>query len=103
MSKRSFNLHNGKKGAALGVRVIPRAKKNEIAEVLEDGTLRVRLNTPADSEEINQVLAEFLSQVLDMPMDKIDIVAGQSSRDKLVSVLEMDAPAVHQKIMEKVS
>lgn len=103
MSKRSFHLHNGKKGAALGVRVIPRAKKNEIAEVLKDGTLRVRLNTPADSEEINQVLAEFLAQVLGVPISKIDVVAGESSRDKLVSVLEMDAQTAHQKVIESLS
>jgi hypothetical protein len=103
MPKRPFHLHNGKKGAALGVRVIPRAKKNEIVEVLDDGTLRVRLNTPADSEEINQVLAEFLAQVLGVPISKIDVVAGQSSRDKLVSVLEMDAPAAHQRIMDAIS
>ncbi len=103
MSKRSFHLHNGKKGAALGVRVIPREKKNEIVEVLQDGTLRVRLHSSADPEEINQVLADYLAQILDLPISKIDIVAGAGQRDKLVSVLEMDAQAVHRRIMESVS
>ena len=103
MSKRSFHLHNGKKGSALGIRVIPRAKKNEIVEVLKDGTLRVRLKSSADEEEINQALADYLAQVLDLPASKIDIVAGKGRRDKLVSLLEMDAQTAHNKIMENVS
>ena len=43
MADRKFNMHDGKKGSALAVRVTPRASRNEIVEILEDGTVRVRL------------------------------------------------------------
>jgi len=39
MSNRKFNLHGGKKGSALAVRVTPRASHNEIVELMEDGTI----------------------------------------------------------------
>ena len=35
MAHREYNLHDGKKGAAIGVRVTPRARKDEIAEINE--------------------------------------------------------------------
>ncbi|MBC8331531.1 MAG: DUF167 domain-containing protein [Anaerolineae bacterium] len=99
MPNRKFHLHNGKKGAALGIRVVPRASKNEIAEIMKDGTIRVRLQAaPQQDEDMNSLLAELLSSVLDVPVDQIEIIAGQSGRDKLVSILEIDATSVQKKI-----
>ena len=46
MSDRKFNLHDGKKGSALAIRVTPRASRNEIVELLEDGTIKVRIAAP---------------------------------------------------------
>jgi uncharacterized protein YggU (UPF0235/DUF167 family) len=44
-------------------------------------------------------LLSFLSEVLGVPKSKIDIVAGVSGRDKLVSVMEMDTETAHQRIL----
>ena len=46
MASRSYHLHDGKKGAALAVRVTPRASKNEIVDILSDGTVKVHLTAP---------------------------------------------------------
>jgi len=100
MMQREYHLHNGKKGAALAVRVTPRARKDEIVEVLHDGTIRVRLTAQATEVETNRALAEFLASVLGVGKSKIEIVAGQSGRDKLVSILDMDAEETHQKILD---
>src|SRR3972149_4486436 len=43
---RKFKLHGGKSGSALTVRVTPRARRTEVAEILEDGTSRVRVAAP---------------------------------------------------------
>lgn len=100
MPNRKFHLHNGKKGAALGIRVVPRASNNEIAEVMKDGTIRVRLKAaPQQNEAINTMLAELLSSVLEVPVDRIEIIAGKSGRDKLVSILDIDAIGVQKKIV----
>jgi len=42
MTDRKFNLHDGRKGSALAVRVTPRASRNEIVELLDDGTIQVQ-------------------------------------------------------------
>jgi uncharacterized protein YggU (UPF0235/DUF167 family) len=99
MSNREFKMHDGQRGSALAVRVTPRASNNEIAEVLEDGTIRVRLaSAPADNEA-NEALVLFLSEILGVPKSKLDIVAGSVGRDKLISVVDMDVETAHQRIL----
>ena len=99
MSDRKFNLHDGKKGSALAVRVTPRASRNEIVELLDDGTIKVRIASPPTDNEANDTLIEFLSQILGVPRSRLDIVAGLTGRDKLISVVDMDADTAHKRIL----
>jgi len=103
VADREFRLHDGKKGAALAIRVTPRASKNEVHEIQNDGTVRIHLTASTAESKMNQALIEFLSQVLEIPTDKIEIVVGLSSRDKLVSVLDLDADMVHQRILDHIA
>ena len=99
MSDRKFRLHGGQKGSALAVRVTPRASRNELVEMLDDGTIKVRLAAPPVDDQANQALIEFLSDILGVPKSRLDIVAGATGRDKLVAVLDMDAETAHQRIV----
>lgn len=99
MSDRKFRLHGGQKGSALAVRVTPRASRNEIVEMLDDGTIKVRLAAPPADNEANQALIEFLADILGVPKSRLDIVAGATGRDKLIAVLDMDVETAHQRIV----
>lgn len=99
MLERKFKLHDGKKGSALAVRVTPRASHNEIVEMLEDGTIKVRIAAPPVDDEANIALIEFLAEILGVPKSRLDIVAGMSGRDKLISVTDMDVETAHQRIV----
>lgn len=103
MSDRKFKLHDGQRGSALAVRVTPRASRNEIVEVLDDGTIRVRLAAPPADNEANLALIEFLAEILGVPKSKLDIVAGRAGRDKLISVVDMDVETAHQRILAHLS
>ncbi len=100
MHERSFHLHDGKKGAALAVRVTPRARKNEIVEVLNDGTVKIRLTAPPVNGKANEALLKFLAEVLDVPVSRLEVVAGATGRDKLISVVDMDSGTLHHKIVK---
>ena len=100
MAQRSYQFHNGKKGSAIAVRITPRAQKDEIVELLQDGTIRIRLAAPPSEGKANDALTNFLAEVLGVPKSKIEIVAGLNGRDKLVSVLDMDAESAQQKILQ---
>jgi hypothetical protein len=102
MADRKFKLHDGKKGSALAVRVTPRASRNEIVELLDDGTIKVRIAAPPADNEANEALIEFLADVLGVPKSRLDIVAGVTGRDKLISIMDMDAETVHQRILAHV-
>jgi|SRR3990172_12340097 len=101
MNKGKNRLHDGQTGTALAIRVIPRASKNEVAGVLEDGTIKIRLTSPPIDGRANHALIEFLSELLGIPRAKIQIVAGQKGRNKLVAILDTDASAVEKKLLSK--
>ena len=103
MVPRKFHLHNGKMGSALAVRVSPRSRRNEIAEILNDGTVRIRLTASGDEMKINQALVDYLAEVLAVPRDRLDIVAGVTGKDKLVSILDLDTAEVQSRILRKLS
>ena len=102
MTQRKYNLHDGKKGAAIAVRVTTRASKNQIVGALNDGTVKIRVTAAPTEGQANDELVKFLSDVLDIPKSRIEIVAGATGRDKLISVLDMDAETLHKKIVENI-
>jgi len=103
MAPREYRIHDGKKGAVMALRVKPRARKNEIVEVLGDGTIKVHLTAPPVEGKANEALLKYLAEILDVPIACLDIVAGAGGRDKLISVTNMDAAILQKKIMERVS
>ena len=102
MGSRIFHLHDGKKGAALAVRVTPRASRNKIVDILSDGTVKVHLTAPPVEGKANQALIKFLAKVLDVPPNQLEVVAGATGRDKLISVIDMDADTLHKKIVDHI-
>ncbi len=100
MAVREYHFHDGKAGSALGVRVTPRARQNEVVEVLNDGTVRIRLTVSGAEGAANQALVDYLAEILGVPAGRIEVVAGLSGRDKLVAILDLDSEAVQQKILE---
>jgi hypothetical protein len=96
---RKYRLHDGKAGSALAVRVTPRAGRNRIAEVLSDGTVKIQLTAAPIDGEANDNLIAFLAKTLDVARSRIEIVAGTKRRDKLISVVGMDAATLHERIL----
>jgi len=99
MAERKFKLHDGKRGSALAVRVTPRSSRNELTEIQPDGAVKVRLTSSGADEDANQALVLFMAEVLGTVPTKIEIVAGLSGKDKLISILEMDKDEVHQRLL----
>ncbi len=103
MDNRKFHLHHGATGAALTVRVTPRATRNEISEVLDDGTLKIRLAAPPVEGQANKALIRYLADILNVAPSRIEIVAGQTGRDKLVTITGVEVDIVEQRILDILS
>ena len=94
--KKSSHWHHAKSGAAITVRLGPNARESQIANILEDGTLFVRL-AKSDSEP-DRELIRFLADVLKVKMGQIEIVAGLGGKDKLIAIDDLSPDAVEERI-----
>ena len=99
MSDRKHRLHDGKTGSALAVRVTPRAGRNRIAEVLSDGTVKIQLTAAPVDGEANEKLIAFLAKILKVAKSNVEIVAGETGRNKLISIVGVDAATLHERIL----
>lgn len=68
----------------LNVKVVPRSSRTEIAGVLADGTLRVRVAAAPDKGRANDALCEFLAQHYGVPRSSVTVVGGHTSTRKIV-------------------
>ncbi len=100
MSVRKYHLHDGRSGAALAVRVTPRASRNSIKKILPDGTIAISLIAPPVEGKANDCLVKFLAEILDVPPSKMEIISGEKGRNKLVIVLDIDSEEVQKRLSE---
>lgn len=90
---REFKITDAKKGAAFAVRVVPRAKKNEVAGRVGDA-IKIRLTAPPVEGKANEALIDFLAEKLDVSKRQLEIVAGETSKNKMVSVIGLSPAEV---------
>ena len=67
------------------VHVQPRASRTELAG-LHGGLLKVRVAAPPVDAAANRALIEFLADRLGVPKRSVRIVAGETSRKKILEV-----------------
>ena len=72
-------------GVRVSIRVQPRASVDEIAGAHGDA-LRIRLTAPPVEGAANDALVDFLASVLGIARRDVTIVAGSTSRSKIVEL-----------------
>lgn len=72
-------------GVRVFIRVQPRASANEIAGAHGEA-LRIRLTAPPVGGAANDALIEFLAATFGIARSDVTIVAGSSSRSKIVEL-----------------
>ncbi|MCL4250434.1 MAG: DUF167 domain-containing protein [Anaerolineae bacterium] len=98
-TKRKFEITDARGGTAIPVRVVTKAESSALAGIQDDGVLKVRLvSSPASSQEANDELIDLLANTLDIPRNKIEIVAGATTREKIVSVEGVTAADVEARL-----
>ena len=66
------------------VKVLPKSPKNEITEIMEDGTYKIRIAAPAEGGKANAELIRFLKKSLGL--SETAIISGQTDRTKLLKL-----------------
>ncbi|MDR0908671.1 MAG: DUF167 domain-containing protein [Spirochaetaceae bacterium] len=74
----------------INIKAVPGASKTEIAEYQTDaagnGFFRIRIAAAPEDGKANAELVSFIAKKLKVPKKDIQIVSGQKSRNKILSV-----------------
>ncbi len=81
------------------VRVQPRASKSGVAGEL-DGVLKIRLAAPPVEGQANEELIRLLAKLFDAPRQRIAILSGHTSKNKVVSVSGISVDEVERVLAE---
>jgi TIGR00251 family protein len=76
------------------VRVQPRAARSEVVGVHGDA-IKIRLSSPPVDGAANDELVIFLAEIFAVPRRAVRILAGETSRSKLIEIDGVTAQAVH--------
>ena len=83
--------------ALLVLHIQPGAKKTEIAGPHGDA-LKIRLAAPPVDGKANAALLKFLATTLQTPLAALNLVSGQSSRQKRVAVTGIAVETIRERL-----
>jgi uncharacterized protein (TIGR00251 family) len=85
-------------GVRLAVRAQPRASREGIVGVIDDGTggvaLKVAVTAPPVEGEANAALVKLLAKLLGVPKRDVRVVSGESGRTKRIEIARVDRATV---------
>lgn len=84
-------------GATLAIKLQPRAGRTEIGD-LSGAELRIKVTAPPVDSAANEALVRLLAATLDCPRGHVQLIRGQTSRNKVVKVLGLSAAVVWQRL-----
>lgn len=90
-------LKESKDGIILQLRISPNASKNEIIRTEE--ILKVKITAQPIDGKANKALIEFLSKSFKIPKSYIEILKGETSKDKTILIKTFDRKKI-EKIYE---
>jgi uncharacterized protein (TIGR00251 family) len=70
----------------LTLRVIPKASRNEIAGLLGDGTLKVKITAAPEKGKANAAICEYLAEEFGVSRRNVTILRGETSHNKQVEI-----------------
>jgi uncharacterized protein (TIGR00251 family) len=71
----------------LTLKVVPKASRDEVVGVLEDGALKVKVTAAPDRGKANAAVCELLAEAFGVPKRNVEIVRGETSHTKQVRVV----------------
>ena len=83
--------------AKISLRVYPNAGKNEMVG-FSDGVLRLKISAPPSKGKANRELIAFLSRLLGVSKDSLNIIKGATNRNKVVAIDGLSRTEVMQRL-----
>ena len=82
----------------LAIRVQPRAKRTEVAGE-RGGAVVIRVSAPPVDGKANEAVCRLIAQRLGVPKTAVEIVRGESARNKLVRIAGLSADEARTRLL----
>ena len=82
--------------SVIKIKLIPRASRNEIVGIMDDGTIKIKITAPPVEGQANQAVIKYLAEMLKISTVNIEIISGKTSHNKLISII-----GIKQEIVNK--
>lgn len=82
----------------LSVRVTPRADRNGIAGVRDDGTVLVRVSAAPTEGQANKAVLETLASALKLKKSQLTLASGETSREKKFKIVGLSADEIRSRL-----
>jgi uncharacterized protein (TIGR00251 family) len=86
-------------GCVLPVRAQPGARRAGV-QGEQNGALKVAVTAPPEDGRANQALLEVLREVLKLKRSQVELLSGQTSRDKRFLIRGVDREELRQRVDE---
>ena len=73
-------INNKKCGIIVNIKILPNSSKNEI--IIEKEFIKVKVTAQPIENKANKALIEFLSKRFKIPKTSIEIIKGETSKEK---------------------
>lgn len=94
----SYGIEATSTGVTIKIYVSPRASSNKVVGA-HNGAIKVSLTAPPVEGAANKALIEFLAKTLSVPKGSVQLMSGETSRNKVVRVSGITAEAALQKLL----
>ena len=84
--------------ADLAIRLQPRAKREEVVGE-RAGAIVIRVTAPPVDGKANAALCAFVAKAAGVPASHVDVVRGQTSRDKIIRVRDVTAEQLRSALL----
>ena len=88
-----LDLNEKDNAVTIRIRVQPRASRTEIVGEYA-GAIKLRVAAPPVDGKANEECRRFLAKLLKVSATSVEIISGESSRDKLIRIQNMSAARV---------
>ena len=79
---------NTPEGLLIKLKIVPNSSKNDI--VLENEFIKVKITAQPIENKANKALIEYLSKAFKVPKTSIEIVKGDTSKEKTIFIKTLD-------------
>lgn len=94
-----IELKTTSEGVLIPVIAQPGAKRNAVVK-FHDGAVKIAVNQPPDKGRANEAILAVLAKALNLPARSLELVAGATSRRKMVLVREVTVETTKQSLIQ---